>query len=125
MSSTCSLINSAGRTISGGCCRYWKSSASISLLKISFISESSPISLFSACSGQAAQYQPSRPTHPLDNGNGNLLPPISWKSLEPRWNVVCHCGKCARITCLCLAAMVKCCLFCNCQKTPDNFKNPF
>lgn len=64
---------------------------------------------------------------PLDNGfaleNGNLLLSTSWKSLEPRWNVVCHCGKCARVTCPCRPAMVKCCLFCKCQKT-DNCKNP-
>ena len=61
---------------------------------------------------------------PLDNGfaleNGNLLPTTSWKCLEPRWNVVFHCNKCARVTCPCRAAMVKCCLFCKCQKT-DNF----
>ena len=41
---------------------------------------------------------------PLDNDFtleiGNL-PLISWKSLEPRWNVVCHCGKCAHVTCSC------------------------
>ena len=47
---------------------------------------------------------------PLDNGfgleNGNLLPTTSWKSLEPRWNAVCHCGKYARLKCLCRAAMV-------------------
>ena len=63
---------------------------------------------------------------PLDNDfaleNGNLLPTTSWKSLEPRWNVMCHCSKCTRVTCPCRAEMVKCCLFCKCQKT-DNCKN--
>lgn len=43
---------------------------------------------------------------PLDYGflheNGNLLPSTSWRSLEPCWGVVCHCGKCARVTCPCL-----------------------
>ena len=47
---------------------------------------------------------------PLDNGfaleNGNLLPTTSWKSLEPRWNVVCHYSKCAHVTCPCRAVMV-------------------
>ena len=38
--------------------------------------------------------------------NGNPFPTTSWKSLEPRWNVVCHCGKCARVTCPCRVAMV-------------------
>ena len=64
---------------------------------------------------------------PLDYGflqeNGNLLPSTSWRSLEPRWSVVCQCGKCTRVTCPCRTAMVKCSVFCKCQKT-ESCRNP-
>jgi len=64
---------------------------------------------------------------PLDYGfvhdSEILLPSTSWKSLEPCWNVVCHCGKCARRTCPFREAMVKCSVFCKCQKT-DDCRNP-
>lgn len=54
----------------------------------------------------------------------NLVPSTTWKTLEDRWSVVCHCGKCARVTCPCQAAMVKCSVFCTCKKK-DNCKNPY
>ena len=58
---------------------------------------------------------------PADYGftldKGHLLPSTLWKTLDTRWSVVCHCGKCARITCPCRAALVKCSRFCKCQKT--------
>ena len=64
---------------------------------------------------------------PLDYGflqeNGNFLSSTSWRSLEPRWSVVCQCGKCARVTCPCRTAMVKCSVFCKCQKT-ESCRNP-
>lgn len=53
---------------------------------------------------------------PLDYGfaheNEKLLPLTSWRSLELRWSVVCHCDKCARIPCPCRVVMVKCNVFC-------------
>ena len=65
---------------------------------------------------------------PVDYGftleNGHLLPSTSWKTLEPRWSLVCRCGKCARVTCPCREALVKCSVFCKCQKT-ENCKNPY
>ena len=58
---------------------------------------------------------------PADYGftldKGHLLPSTLWKTLDTRWSVVCHCGKCAHITCPCRAALVKCSRFCKCQKT--------
>ena len=64
---------------------------------------------------------------PLDygflQGNGHLLPSTSWRSLEPRWSVVCQCGKCARVTCPCRTDMAKCSVFCKCQKT-ESCRNP-
>jgi hypothetical protein len=65
---------------------------------------------------------------PLDYGfaleNGSLLASTAWKSLEPRWSVVCCCGKCACVTCPCRAALVKCSVFCKCQKTDNDCRNP-
>ena len=65
---------------------------------------------------------------PVDCGflleNGHLLPSISWKTLEARWSVVCHCGKCARVTCPCRATLVKCSVFCKCQKM-ENCISPY
>jgi hypothetical protein len=65
---------------------------------------------------------------PVDYGftleNGHLSPSTSWKTMEARWSGVCHCGKCARVTCPCRAAQVKCSLFCKCKKT-ENCKNPY
>ena len=63
---------------------------------------------------------------PVDYGftleNGHLLPSTLWKTLDTRWSVVCHCGKCARVACPCRAALVKCSRFCKCQKT-ESCKN--
>ena len=39
---------------------------------------------------------------------GELTPETSWKTLEPHWTVVCSCRKCARMTCPCRVANVKC-----------------
>ena len=65
---------------------------------------------------------------PVDYGfkldNGQLLPSTSWKTLELPWYMVCNCGKCARVTCPCRSAMVKCSVFCKCQKA-DSCKNPY
>ena len=65
---------------------------------------------------------------PVDYGfkldNGQLLPSTSWKALELPWSMVCNCGKCARVTCPCRSAMVKCSVFCKCQKA-DSCKNPY
>ena len=63
---------------------------------------------------------------PVDYGftleNGHLLPSTLWKTLDTRWSVVCHCGKCARVTCPCQTALVKCSRFCKCHKT-ESCKN--
>ena len=65
---------------------------------------------------------------PLNYGftleSGNLVPSSTWKTLEVYWSVVCHCGRCARVTCPCQADMVKCSVFCTCMKK-DNCKNPY
>lgn len=54
-----------------------------------------------------------------------LIPETTWKTLESRWTVVCSCTKCARPTCPCRTAMVKCVNFCHCKKaSPDACKNP-
>ena len=56
---------------------------------------------------------------PLNSGfiidNGSLLPLTTWRLLEYSWNVVCHCGKCARISCPCRREKVKCSKFCKCK----------
>lgn len=45
-----------------------------------------------------------------------LIPETSWKSLEPHWSVTCTCMKCARSSCSCRMAGVKCGKFCDCKK---------
>ena len=56
---------------------------------------------------------------PLNSGfvidNGCLLPLTTWKLLENSWNLVCHCGKCARKTCPCRMEKVRCSKFCKCK----------
>lgn len=55
----------------------------------------------------------------------HLIPETTWKTLESRWTVVCSCTKCARSTCPCRTAIVKCVNFCHCKKaSPDACKNP-
>ena len=55
----------------------------------------------------------------------DLIPTTSWKTLEPHWSVSCTCMKCARSTCPCRMAGVKCGLCCHCKKkSPTACKNP-
>jgi hypothetical protein len=48
---------------------------------------------------------------------GHLVPTTSWKTLEARWSVFCSCEKCARSTCPCRMAGVRCIKFCRCKKS--------
>ena len=60
-----------------------------------------------------------------EHDHGHLIPATSWKTLEVHWSVFCSCDKCARSTCPCRMAGVKCCKFCRCKKTsPHTCKNP-
>ena len=55
----------------------------------------------------------------------DLTPATSWKTLEPYWAVFCTCIKCARSTCPCTMASIKCGHFCQCmRKSPSVCKNP-
>ena len=67
---------------------------------------------------------------PLDFGfvvmNDALLPSTLWRSLESHWSLVCSCGKCARSICPCRTAMMKCSVFCKCNKAdPIDCRNPY
>lgn len=60
-----------------------------------------------------------------EDNNGLLTPTKSWKTLEAHWSVVCSCAKCARSTCPCRTAKLKCTKFCQCQRaSPMVCKNP-
>ena len=55
----------------------------------------------------------------------DLIPSTSWKVLEPKWSVCCTCMKCARSTCPCRMASVKCGHFCQCRRKSETVcKNP-
>jgi len=55
---------------------------------------------------------------------GQLIPATLWKILPAHWSVFCTCDKCARSTCSCRMAGVRCCRFCRCKKTSPYCKNP-
>ena len=72
---------------------------------------------------KAIQLQPEHFGFELEQGL--LVPAKSWKNIEAHWSVVCPCEKCARSTCPCRVARVKCCKFCRCKKNSSNAcKNP-
>ena len=56
---------------------------------------------------------------PTDYGykltNGLLTPAKNWRKVEAKWLVTCKCLECARNTCPCRAASVKCVQFCGCK----------
>ena len=61
----------------------------------------------------------------FEQDDGKLMPSKSWITLERHWSVFCACEKCARSTCPCRMANVKCVKLCRCKKTsPDACKNP-
>lgn len=63
--------------------------------------------------------------HGYEYEQDELIPATSWKTLEPRWSVSCNCTKCARSSCQCRMAGVKCGRFCQCKKTSLTVcKNP-
>ena len=55
--------------------------------------------------------------------DGQLIPATSWKVIENRSQVTCKCLKCARQSCPCRSAGVKCVRFCRCQINND-CRNP-
>ena len=62
----------------------------------------------------------------MRDNDEDLIPETSWKTLiESHWTVVCSCTNCARTTCPCRTARVKCVNFCRCKKaSPSTCKNP-
>ena len=55
--------------------------------------------------------------------DSQLVPATSWRVIENRWQVTCKCLKCARQSCPCRSAGVKCVRFCRCQINND-CRNP-
>lgn len=56
---------------------------------------------------------------------GNYMPATSWSTIPKEWTNFCSCTKCARTTCSCRMAGVKCSKFCLCKKATISLcRNP-
>ena len=69
--------------------------------------------------GDSTALSPEQFGYNFNNESQLLDPETAWKSLEPRWTVVCHCKTCSRATCPCREAGTKCVEFCNCKRVSE------